>query len=255
MKNFDKILLIMFFLICMISCKKDETNSNSVLNPEIISAKWDVTGTSDYQSFEFNESGNYIIVKNETAKLAASQIVVFGTYVINNNKTVVLSDFGTMNISDITENTIRFTISLDSNTDNEISIKAAKQDIISSSANTALLCRTWELVSYAGNDIIDIVVLFSDAGTYFVETPLGNGIGTWIWCNPGENKIAFTINKILNCEGIEVIKDIVITADSFTGIDLENGRPDEMIMKPVSPSKSAGFSFSKNEKYILGIIR
>ena len=238
MKRFNQILIVMSLLISFISCNKDEnkdeTNNPGTLNKETLSAKWNVTRTSDYESFEFNESGNYIVVKNTTKKSTNSQIVLFGTYEIIDNQTVVLSDLGTIKVSNIGEDAISFTIALNSNPNGEITINATKQDQIANSTNTQLLCRTWEIVTLGGLDIGRPVVLFSDAGTYFIKTSYGNDIGTWTWCDAEESKIAFTIDNILNCNGIEIIKNIELTSDSFVGIDMENGGPQEIIMQPAS---------------------
>ena len=232
MKRLNHILIVLFLLTSIISCEKNKKNNEETLKKETISAKWSVTGISDYESFEFNKSGNYIVVKNTTTKSTSNQIVLFGTYEIIDSKTISLSDFGTIKISNLDENTIIFTITLDSNPNNGISINAAKQDKITSSTKTELLCRTWELVSFGGTETNSHFVLFSDAGTYFFQSISRNGIGTWKWCDSEENKIAFTVSHELNCDGIETIINIVLTNDSFTGIDLENGEPYEMIMNP-----------------------
>lgn len=240
MKRLNQILIIVFLTLGFISCNKDDDGNNEeIIKQEAISAKWTVSGTSDYESFEFNKSGNYIVVKNLTTKSTNNQIVLFGTYEIINN-TIVLSDFGTIKVSNIGEDAISFTITLNSNPKGELSIQATKQDIISNSTKTKLLCRTWEVVTLGGIDIGYVVVLFSDAGTYFLETSDWNGYGTWTWCDTEESKIAFTLDDVLDCSGIDIIKDIELTADSFTGIDTENnGVPLEMILQPVSSTKSA----------------
>jgi hypothetical protein len=254
MKRLKQILIAVLFLTSILSCKKDEKETKDDLNKETISAKWVVDGTSVFESFEFNESGNYIVVENTTTKSVKGQIVLFGTYEIIDNVTIVLSDLGTMKISQIAESSIDFQIALESDPSNEISITALKQEVIPNSTNTNLLCRTWELISFGGEEMSGFIVLFSDAGTYFVESTYGNGIGTWKWCDSEESKIAFTISKELNCDGLEIIKEIQLTSDSFTGIDMENVDPMEMIMQPVSISKSAPLINQKNGGKIFGIV-
>ncbi|RLD55754.1 MAG: hypothetical protein DRJ01_16205 [Bacteroidetes bacterium] len=255
MKFTKQLIVAILFITSFISCEKNEDDLNISLNEETISAKWIVEGSSDYESFEYNESGNYIIVKNTTVKSTKSQIVLFGTYQIIDNKTIVLSDFGTMSISNIEENLIGFLINLDSNPANEITVNAVKQDEIANSTKTKLLCRTWELVSFGETDIGDFIILFSDAGTYFVEggSESGEGtLGTWKWCNPEETKLAFTVDNFLDCDGLEIIEEIQLTSDSFTGIDMENGEPEVMVMKPVSSVKLTRVTKPEIDKGILG---
>ena len=232
MKRLSQFLIVMFLLISINSCEKDENNIEKTLE-ETISAKWNVTGTSDYASFEFNESGNYIVVKNTTKKSTNNEVVHFKTYEITDNNTITLSGFGTIKIIDIDDNTISFSITLDIEPNNEVIINATKQDEIANSSRTKLLCRTWEVVSVDEVEYEDLIVLFSEAGTYFVETPFGNGIGQWNWCDSEETKIAFSVENELNCDGEEIMKEIILTSDSFIGIDMENGEPEVIIMKAV----------------------
>ena len=254
MKRLNQILIIAFLILGFISCNKDDGNNEEIINQEAISAKWIVSGTSDYESFEFNTSGNYIVVEKTTTKSTNNQIVLFGTYEIINN-TIVLSDLGTIKVSNIGEDEINFTITLNGNPKDELLIHATKQDIISNSTKTKLLCRTWEVVTLGGIDIGYFVVLFSDAGTYFLETSDWNGYGTWTWCDSEESKIAFTIDNELNCDGIEIIKDLKLTSDSFIGIDTENGVPQELILQPVPSTKSAQLINEKIGQKIFGAIK
>ena len=108
MKNLKQILIAILVLTSIISCKKDEKEPNATLEKETISAKWVVGGSSGYKSFEFNKSGNYIVVKSTTIKSTNDEIVLFGTYEIIDNTTIELSDFGTLKISEINENSISF---------------------------------------------------------------------------------------------------------------------------------------------------
>ncbi len=219
---------------------------------ESIRGKWDVTGTSIFTSFEFNESGNYIVVVDESAKSTNEELVAFGVYEITGDNTIVLSDLGTITVNEINENIISFSIELLTNP-SPVIINASKESEIEGTTNTDLLCRTWKLVSFGGVEIPDYYVLFSKAGTYLVDYEGESGLGTWIWCNSEEDKIAFEIDYVLNCEGINIVKEIQITTESFIGIDLENeGIPMEMIMEPVTFSKSAPATHQKIGKKIFG---
>lgn len=127
----------------------------------------------------------------------------------------------------------------------------SKQNPISSSSNTSLLCKTWALVSL-GEIYVEGTVIFSEAGTYFISSASGNEVGTWQWCNSDENKISFTLDGQLNCDGIDIIREIELTENSLWGIDTENGRTEELIMKPKSSIKSALMSTRMINDKILG---
>lgn len=258
MKKLKQILVAIFVLTLIAACDKDKNEPNEIkVEKTTISAKWIVSGSSDYESFEFNKSGNYIVVKNTTKKSTNGQVVLFGTFEIIDGNKIVLSDFGTLTISEIDENSISFSIQLISNSDNEVIINASKQEEIESSTNTDLLCQSWEIVSFGGNVMPNFYVLFSKAGTYLVNAEVVGeeitGLGTWTWCNTAENKLAFTIDNTLDCDGIQIIKDIQLTSSSFIGIDMENGEQDEIIMKSASSTKSARLVNQKIGTMVLGI--
>jgi hypothetical protein len=100
MKNLKQIFAAIVVLILIASCDKDKNEPKETLDKAANSAKWIVSNSSEYKSFEFNESGNYIVVVNTATKSTNDQIIRFGTYEIIDNKTIVLSDFGTLTISE-----------------------------------------------------------------------------------------------------------------------------------------------------------
>lgn len=258
MKNFKQILVAIFVLTLITACEKDENDpKNEILEKATISAKWTVNNSSDYESFEFNESGNYIVVKKTSTKSTNDQVVIFGTYEITDNKTILLSNFGTLTITEIDKNSMSFSILLISNPDSQVSMNTSKEKELESSTNTDLLCRSWEIVSFGGEPLPDYYLLISAAGTYLAKGVLEGeeitGLGTWTWCNTGENKFAFTIDNTLDCGGIEIIKDIQLTSESFRGISMENGEPMELIMQPASSKKSARLKNQKDGVLIFGI--
>lgn len=243
MKRINQFFIIIFLLISVISCKKDKNNVEETLTKETISGKWVVTGTSDYLSFEFNESGNYIIVKKVTKKSAGDQIILFGTYVIIDNKTIVLSDFGTIKISNINETSISISVILNSDPPNVITINATKQDDIANSSRTELLCRTWEMVTVNGEDVAgteyEITVLFSKAGTYFVSyaNPVdenAGGLAQWRWKDENEEKLCYSWEGEPICNGENEVNIPELTADQLTVIENEY----TYVLQPGSNSKS-----------------
>jgi hypothetical protein len=251
MKNLKQILVAILVLTSIISCEKDENEPNDILKMETISAKWIVDGTSDYVSFEFNESGNYIVVENTTTKSTNEQIVLFGTYEIIDDKTIVLSDFGTINISEIQENTISFSILLNSDPNNEIVIHASKQEEMENTTKTELLCRTWEMVTIDGEDVagtdMELTVLFSAAGTYFVsyaiaEDGSAGGLAQWKWKNEIETQLLYSWAEVPVWDEASYVEILELTSNKLKIIEYE----ETYVLQPVSNNKSANINVSKS---------
>lgn len=251
MRNFLRILAFVLVLTSIFSCKKDEGKTKTILEKETISAKWTVDGTSVFESFEFNKSGNYIVVKTTGTKSTNSQVVLFGTYEILDNETIVLSDLGTMKILNIGENSISFKITINSDLNTEISITATKQDITASSSKTALLCRTWKMVSLNGESVVgteyELSVLFSDAGTYFVEfdnpdDESDGGLAQWTWKDSNETKFCYSWEGDPTCDGeneveiTELTKSVLKISEVYLGIETLL-----YVFEPANNTKSATF--------------
>lgn len=243
MKNLKQILIVIFVLTLIASCDKDENELKETLEKATISAKWIVGNSSEYESFEFNESGNYIVVENTTTKSTIDQIILFGTYKIINNRTIVLSGFGTLTISKINENSISFSIQLASNPDNEIVINASKQEEMESSNNTDLLCRTWELISINEEDVAgtenETTVLFSKAGTYLVAySDGGSGIAQWKWKDEAETQFFYSWEEIPVWDEDHYVEIIELT-NSTLKIHEEFGESLLYVLEPIVNTKSA----------------
>jgi len=199
MKNLNQIIVAVFILTSMFSCQKDENKPKEDIKNENISAKWIVNDVSDYESFEFNISGNYIVVKNTSIKSTNSQNIYFGTYKINGN-TIILSDFGTLKVSTINNNSISFSFH-PLNSKDVIMIDASKHDEMEKTTRTTLLCRTWQVITYNGENVTgtkyDATILFSASGTYFVKFANPNedqtdGMAYWKWKDETEIKFLYT---------------------------------------------------------------
>jgi hypothetical protein len=210
-----------------------------------------VGGTSDFESFEFNKSGNYIIVKNNLKKSTTSQIVLFGTYEIVDNNTIVLSDFGKIKISEIGTTSINFSILPESNPSNEINIIATKQAEMQSSTKTELLCRTWEMVTVNREDAaaaeMELTVLFSAAGSYFVsfanpEDENDGGLAQWKWKDATESAFLYSWDETPVWDEEGYVEILELTTSKLKIRDSE----DTYILKPVSNTKSAVITPSKS---------
>jgi hypothetical protein len=221
-------LLLVVLLGAFSSCKKNDADPLVNLDKPSISAKWVVTGSNEYDSFEFNESGNYIVIKKlnfgslissihpgsifggasrEKTGIANGRVqdtnpsIRFGTYEIVNN-TIQLAGLGTLTVTQINDNSISFSFQLTGNS-NSITINATKQAEIASSSNTDLLCRTWKLVSINGSSPVGtefdgLTILFSKAGTYFVTyADNNNEMAQWKWKNNAQTELMYTWDRDL----------------------------------------------------------
>ena len=213
MKKLRILLAILFIAPIFVSCSSDSSDPNLNTTAETISAKWNVAGTSEYQSFEFNKSGNYIVIKKGLTTFSSddesNQVILFGTYQINND-VITLSNFGKLTVSDVTSNSISFKLALNTEPNNEIAITATKQAEMANSTKTDLLCRTWEIitvddVSVVGTEDEEMTVLFSRAGTYFVNRPNdtedAGGLAEWKWKNSSENIMLYSWDNWDTSEG------------------------------------------------------
>jgi len=249
MKNLKQILVAIFVLTFITACDKDENDPKDTLEKATISAKWNVSNSSDYDSFEFNKSGNYIVIKNLTTKSTNDQIILFGTYEIINNTTIVLSDFGTLTISEINENSISFSIQLTSNPDNEIIINASKQEEMESTTKTELLCRTWELISINGENVAGTedggTVLFSKASTYLVTWSDGeSGLAQWKWKDEAETQFYYSWEEVPVWEEADYVKIIELTNSTLKILEEFDDESDLYVLKPVVNTKSARINSS-----------
>lgn len=259
MKTLNKTLIVIFILTLITACSKDESDPVEVLDKTTISAKWNVGNSSEYKSIEFNESGNYIIVKNNSSKAKSAnnqvnQIVLFGTYAIN-DKTIILSDFGTLIVSEINEMFISFSIKLANNSGNEIIINASKQENMDSTAKTEMLCRTWEMVSINDQSVVgtkyELCLLFSNAGTYFVE--LANpenendgGLASWKWSDNTETKFLYSWVTPPVWDERDIVEVIELTDNSLKILDRSVDVEKLYELVPVSNNKSARIESNKN---------
>jgi len=257
MKRLKQILVAMLVVASVVSCKKDGNETNRSLEKETLSAKWVVDGTSDYKSFEFNESGSYIVVKNSPEKSTDNQMVLFGTYEIVDNETIVLSDFGTMKVTELNDDSIGFSIQLTGNPNSDVIIMAAKQAEMKSSKKTDLLCRTWKLVTdndenVAGTDQ-ELTVLFSAAGTYYVSfaNPSDDnedGLAQWKWTDETESTFFYSWSDVpvwseeSKVEIIELTKNVLKILEKY-----DDGDENLYELEPMLNAKSANANPTKTQ--------
>ncbi len=192
----SKLWLMQLILILLIASACDKNENSPKLDEDSLCAKWLVSGTSPYVSFEFNTSGNYLVVKKATEKSVQEQTTLFGAYEIVDGKSVTLNNLGTLQLNSIDDTSFNFKLKLFGAVSDEIEVQTEKSAVVANSAKTSLLCRTWNMVSINDEAVkgteYEATVLFSEAGTYFIDfanpgEENEDGLANWCW-NDSEEK-------------------------------------------------------------------
>jgi hypothetical protein len=170
---------LLFFMIlpvlALVSCEENEPegegkNTETTIDQDNkeekatgFRSKWLISDPeSPFESFEFTEDGNYIVVNKHNAQEAkiikAKPVFViadeetetnisnvhFGTYTIEGDK-IILSGFGVLEIIEITAKEFSFSFTLEE-TGETFTYTANKTEVeIPASANADFLCRTWKI--------------------------------------------------------------------------------------------------------------
>lgn len=243
--------IFIFLILSIFSCKKD--NEKDQLSKATISAKWIVSGTnSNYESFEFNESGNYIIVQNSSTKSTSGEIILFGTYQIIDNQTIELSDFGKIKITSIASQNFNFSIMLQDDLNNEILISATRAAEYGSSSRMDLLCQTWTVISINGESVTGtgdaVTVLFSKAGTYLVTYSKGDiGIAKWTWKDSSEAIMCYSWDGEPTCNGDNEVQILELTQNSIKVSEAFGGETLVYVLIPANGTKSARLKSIRTE--------
>ncbi|UII28765.1 hypothetical protein LVD15_10160 [Fulvivirga maritima] len=237
-------LLLLITLSLLFSCKDDDSTPDDASEKEAISAKWVVNDNDTYQSFEFNKSYTYIVVKVD--QVNGAPIVLFGNYNIVDSKTVELEDFGTIEIDEIDDNSISFALQVDG--EDKVNISAAKQAEMNNSTRTELLCRTWQMVTVNGEEVtgteFDLTVLFSQAGTYFVE--LANpddenegGLASWKWYDDTETHFLYSWGDPAVWDEEDIVEVVELTDNSLKILEIYSNGDEELYEMAPANSKSS----------------
>jgi hypothetical protein len=245
MKKLANKFLALIAIAILISCDKNENPTENNVNNITYKAKWLVEENGDFKSFEFNESGSYIVVKNAPEGSGESEIVRFGTYATTDNKVLNLSNLGILKIKNTTANRMSFSIATLDDPDTEINLNAQRQAEIANSTNTDLLCRTWELVTTNGEPVIgtdmELTVLFSNASTYFVTylNPTDEndgGLAQWVWTDSNEDSLCYSWDGTLpTCNVGNTVEITSLSENSLTIV--ENSIT--YVLQPLTSGRSA----------------
>lgn len=243
MKHIKLIGLMLFAAAIVIySCKKKDSTDNSTPTPTAtMNAKWKVTNADSvsFKSFEFNNSGQYIVVTPNGAK--------YGNYT-KTGSTVAMANFGTITITSLGSTQFNFSLTtLTKGINLTYDITTTKAAEIPLAGNTALLCRTWNLVTVdsvpvAGTQM-ELQVMFTQAGTYFVHYVQSDtsAMSQWTWKDAQQNWICYNWNGAPTCEGNNEVFMNALTSTRLSMI--ENELKYELV--PYLPVKNS-ISFSTN---------
>jgi hypothetical protein len=133
---------------------------------------------------------------------------------------------------------------LDISPSDEIIVTATKSDEIPNSAKTALLCRTWNLITVNGESVagtdMELTVLFSAAGTYFVSfaNPADQndgGLARWTWKDNTQQSFCYSWDGEPTCDGTNEVEVAELTATQATIIEAT----ETYVLQPASNAKSA----------------
>lgn len=236
MKKLAQVFGVIFYVILFSSCEIHDYGTPDLLTRKALSAKWAVAGESDYQSFEFNLSGSYLVVKKEA--IAHDPIIRFGTYRILDYETVELSGFGTLKVSTFNSGSFDFSLRLAADPDTDIRVNTLRQKEMERSAKTDLICRTWKIQTVDGYPAAqakkDLTVLFSAAGTYFVTyaVKISESDGRsaqWKWKDNAEAKLLYSWDPNAEWDDAHSIEIPKLTSDSLVIIDNQN----TVVLEPV----------------------
>ncbi|KRB53971.1 hypothetical protein ASD98_20325 [Flavobacterium sp. Root186] len=201
MYRVSQIIVSLLLIISLFSCSQDENNKENTEKVSI-SKKWIVQNSTEFESVEFDENGNYIIIKNGNSKFSKknAEIIVFGTYEVLDTDILLLSNFGSMKVDDSDPNNITFSIKYEGSDTYTYQLKVTKAAEFTSTPKTDLLCdNTWKRIKK--EEIKDTVSLvnFSKAGTCFTNFSITSQssmeFGKWQWKDASETKIIITQMK------------------------------------------------------------
>ena len=222
MKTLKLLFSVVLIFAIVLACKKDAEEETPPVDAPVtvtkssVSAKWDVQGDSDFTTFEFNESGTYVVVKSSPDKEITEDIILFGSYTIDGSL-MILENFGTLKVKSLTDVQMTFAIKLLTETDYGDDLVANKSEELPATTNTQLLCRTWKLVTLNGDSVAgtqnELVMVFYSSGTYVVtyvdSDELEGGLAQWKWKDSAEDVMCYSWDGEPDCiDEIAVINQL-----------------------------------------------
>lgn len=199
MNQLKQIIALVLIMTSLFSC----SNEDSKPGEESVNNKWIVQNSTEFKSIEFDNNGNYIIIKNSTATSkmnADDEIFVIGTYEILDTDIFLLSNFGTVKFDNNDPNHIKFSIKYAGSDTYTYELNVIKAAEFTSTAKTDLLCNsTWRFTRKETIKDTVAIINFSKAGTCYTNlnilsesSPKPTELGKWKWQDKEETKILIT---------------------------------------------------------------
>lgn len=265
-------LMIGLFAVSMIvtSCDETEddtdTNENEVIELptnedeafDLVTKKWDLTATDEYNSMELTKDTLYIIDKVTALKSTDSiSDIITGKFEISEDgTTITLIDFGTMILEQVNDSSIVVSISLTDGTDlGDVTFE--EQEVVSSSEKTGLLCKTW---LWSGDDESDYSVwIFSNSGTFVYKNIDSIYTSNWEWTDEdnSEFKVSAYVEEGIDNFIIESLNDdeLIITssqdsAKTFSAISAKEYTEDLGYYSSVIAGTTWNFTYNHSDSVV-----
>jgi hypothetical protein len=163
-----------------------------------ISEKWEITTPgSAYSSFEFNRDHNYIVVENAGP-------IRFGRYTMPAEDIINMENLGVLRVN---EDKDGLHLSFTPIGGTEMNFTASKAQKLPESAELDLFTRSWRVVNGPLNSA-GLIIIFSNAGTYFVYEIDGSvrTLSRWQWINDSNEEWEFSHNNWQTKGGVRNIE-------------------------------------------------
>lgn len=219
-QHYSKNPFFICILICilgfqLVSCSdsdNNDPNGEGTPTAKLIPGKWDISSsTSRFSSIEFDENNTYVIIEKgvqprssslfknkikgglKPRSSEASDIIYTGSYQFKDSKTVVLENFGILDIQSLTDNSFKFSLTMtasESGSSKKIDCESTKSKALSESDRTKLLCSTFWLTE---DEEEYAIIRFFQSGTYLVSTTSEDGydVVDWKWVDSKEEEISY----------------------------------------------------------------
>lgn len=213
-----KLFLLLATALCIVSCNsKNNEPENPNTDGLILDEKWILTDNETYNSFEFTESGDYIVeyahtggavgapeqlipAKN-TTKASIIVPAIYGKYTSDGDNAIIMEDFGRIEVISSENGEVEFSLTLEGEEIPEV-LASTIVEPMAASTKTDLLCRKWVFESLGGDydqepdEDIPSTVIFSKAQTYLVGYRDGSAkLAQWKWKDESKSTFYFTWDK------------------------------------------------------------
>jgi hypothetical protein len=154
-------------------------------------------GADVYESFEFSEEGNYIVVEKNDAD-PERPTVHFGEYVLLDDNRIDLEGYGIVRVNSNEDGRIDFSFTAGSGEEQALEGRLAQE--VSDSVETDMFSKSWRVVRRNGEEVAgtenDTIFMFSRVGTYLVSSAdRSPSVAQWRWGDVEETEFLYTWNN------------------------------------------------------------